>query len=121
MLEYVERAGAAKDTISISVEAHNPSLVLKIGSHLNPVISYSLISFLKVNLDVFAWSHTDMVGIDPKVMCHRLNIDPNKKRVIQKRRPVSGERTKALKEEVDRLLNVGIVKESLLPHVATKN
>ena len=63
----------------------------------------------------FAWSHADMVGIDPEVMCHRLNINPNKKGIRQKRRPVSGERAEALKEEVDRLLNVGLVKESFYP------
>ena len=48
-------------------------------------------------------------------MCHRLNINPNKKGIRQKRRPVSGERAEALKEEVDRLLNVGLVKESFYP------
>lgn len=57
-----------------------------------------------------------MMGIDPNVMCHRLNIDPKKKKVKQKRRVVSGERVQALKEEVDRLLNMGLVKESFYPN-----
>ena len=56
-----------------------------------------------------------MVGIDPNVMCHHLNIDPTRKGMRQKRRPVSGERAIALKEEVDRLLEVGLIKESLYP------
>ena len=34
----------------------------------------------------------------------------------QKRRPVSGERAIALKEEVDRLLEVGLIKESFYPY-----
>ena len=34
MPEYVERAGAAEDTIFIPVDEHEPSRVLKIGSHL---------------------------------------------------------------------------------------
>ena len=38
MPEYVERAWKAKDTISISVDEHDPSRVLKIVSHLNPDI-----------------------------------------------------------------------------------
>ena len=113
--EYVERAGAAEDTISILVDAHDSSKVLKIGSQLSPELRERLTIFLKANLDVFAWSHDDMVGIDPKVMCHRLNIDPDKKGVRQKRRPVSGERAEALKEEVDRLLQAGLVKESFYP------
>ena len=98
-----------------TVDEHDPSRVLKIGSHLNHEIRDSLISFLKENLDVFAWSHTDMVGIDPEVMCRRLIINPNKKGVRQKWRPVSEEPTEVLKEEVDRLLNVGLVKEAFHP------
>lgn len=48
-----------------------------------------------------------MIGIDPAIMCHRLNIDPTKKGVRQKHKSVSGERVIALKEEVDRLLLIG--------------
>ena len=33
------------------------------------------------NLDVFAWSHKDMLGISPKVIEHKLNVDPEKKPV----------------------------------------
>lgn len=58
-----------------------------------------------------------MVGIDPEIMCHRLNIDPLKKGTKQKRRAISGERAEALKEEVDRLLNVGLVRESFFPNL----
>ena len=29
------------------------------------------------NLDVFAWTHEDMIGIHPDVICHRLNINPD--------------------------------------------
>ena len=65
ILEYVERAGAAEDTISIPVDNDDPAQILKTGSHLNPETRDALVSFLKANLDVFAWSHADMVGIDP--------------------------------------------------------
>lgn len=53
-----------------------------------------------------------MVGIDPKIMCHHLNIDSERKGIRQKRRPVSGERASTLREEVDRLLKAGLVRES---------
>ena len=48
-------------------------------------------------------------------MCHHLNIDPKKAGVRQKRRPMGGERAVALKEEVDRLLNAKLVRESFYP------
>ncbi|XP_074336814.1 uncharacterized protein LOC141673987 [Apium graveolens] len=56
-----------------------------------------------------------MVGIDPGVMCHRLNIFPNYTGIRQKCHSVSEERAIALKEEVDRLLKVGLIKESFYP------
>ncbi|XP_074375214.1 uncharacterized protein LOC141716974 [Apium graveolens] len=56
-----------------------------------------------------------MIGIDPGVMCHRLNIFPNCTGLRKKRRPVSWERAMTLKEEVDRLLEVGLIKESYYP------
>ena len=38
-----------------------------------------LIRFLKENLDVFAWRHEDMLGIDPEVIQHKLNVNPERK------------------------------------------
>ena len=34
---------------------------------------------MKKNLDIFAWTHEDMLGIDSKVIEHWLNVDPTKK------------------------------------------
>ena len=37
--------------------------------------------FLFENLDVFAWSPTDMPAIDPAIICHRLAVNPEVKPV----------------------------------------
>ncbi|KAK1399355.1 hypothetical protein POM88_009218 [Heracleum sosnowskyi] len=108
-------AGTFEDIIPILVDPNDSAKVLRIGANLGPEMRDNLVSFLKENLDVFAWSHADMIGIDPEVMCHRLNLDPSKKGTRQKRRPVSGERAEALREEVDRLMEVGLIKESFYP------
>ena len=57
---------------------------LKIGMCLKSELAEQLVEFLKKNQDVFAWTHVDMVGIHPDVMCHQLNIDPHAKPVHQK-------------------------------------
>ncbi|XP_063948153.1 uncharacterized protein LOC135152236 [Daucus carota subsp. sativus] len=111
----VQNTGPAEDTIDVQVTPGSDGKILKIGSKLGPEIRSKLIEFLTNSLDVFAWSHEDMVGIDPAVMCHHLNVDPSKKGARQKRRPISGERAEALQEEVDRLLKAGLVKESFYP------
>ena len=83
--------GLMEELVAISIDVNNPSKVLKLGKNLANETRQAITSFLVKNLDVFAWSHEDMVGIDPKVMCHRLNIDPNHRPVRQKRRAMDVE------------------------------
>jgi len=40
-----------------------------------------LVHFLKKSIDVVAWSHEDMLGINPSVIIHRLNVYPSSKPV----------------------------------------
>ncbi|KAK3043721.1 hypothetical protein RJ639_001917 [Escallonia herrerae] len=49
--------------------------------------------------DIFAWRATDMPGIDPEIITHRLNVDPSKKPVKQKKRTFAPERQKKIEEE----------------------
>ncbi|KAL5571760.1 hypothetical protein UlMin_021357 [Ulmus minor] len=49
-----------------------------------------------------------MPGIDPNVIVHRLNIDPNFKPIKQKRRTFNAERYMAINTEVDKLLKAGV-------------
>ena len=55
-----------------------------IGTTLSSKMRTRLIEFLKENLDVFAWSHEDMPGISPKIIQHKLNVDPERKPVQQR-------------------------------------
>ena len=89
-----------------------PSKVLKIGNNLSEDIQGAISEFLKWNLDIFAWVHSDKEGIDPSVMSHRLNINPSKKPIKQKRQAMDTERYQALKEEVDKILSCDFIKES---------
>ena len=40
-----------------------------------------LVQFLKKNLYIFAWSHEDIPSISPKVIQHKLSVDPKMKPV----------------------------------------
>ena len=48
----------------------------KMGTLASSIIPQDLAGFLRINQDVFAWSHEDMTGIDPSVIVHRLNVNP---------------------------------------------
>ena len=57
----------------------------RIGTTLSSQMKTRLVQFLKENLDVFAWSHKDMPGIYSRITEHKLNVNPEKKLVQQKR------------------------------------
>lgn len=44
---------------------------------LTPELRVQIENFLRVNSGVFAWSHEDTLGINPEVITHRLNVNPN--------------------------------------------
>ena len=61
------------------------SKTTKVRKELQQTLKDELVKFFKKNLDVFAWSKEDMLGIDKQVIEHSLNVDPTKKPVQQKR------------------------------------
>ncbi len=63
------------------------------------------------NRDVFAWSVYDASGVSSELACHALNIGPEYKLVIQKRRNLAPESATIVLEEVERLLAVGVIRE----------
>ena len=77
-------AGSIEELTEIQVDSNEPNHVVKIVKGLKEELAQQFTEFLSLNQGVFAWRHADMGGIDPKVMCHRLNIDPQAKAVRQK-------------------------------------
>ena len=59
-----------------------------------------LIQFLKKSMDVFTWSHEDMLGINLSVITYCLNVSLSHKPVHQKKRVFAPEQDNAIKEEV---------------------
>ena len=53
-------------------------------------------ALLRQNVDIFAWSHLDMLGIDLSVAAHKLNILPNMRLVRQKVRSFHPDRHKVI-------------------------
>lgn len=59
--------------------------------------------FLKENVNVFAWSHDEMLGIESDVMMHYLNVDLNYKPIQQKKCVFTPKRYEAIRVEVEKL------------------
>ena len=94
------------------MDPNESSRVIKIGKWLKKELTQQLPEFLSLKQDVFAWTHTNMIGIHPGVKCHQMNIDPQVKLVRQKRRLLDANRYNAFLDEVDRLLKIGLIRES---------
>ena len=79
MTELVERLK------EILLDDSEPDRTIKIGTLANQTAGQALTTFLKDKRDVFAWGHEDMLGIDPFVIVHRLNISPSFPPIRQKK------------------------------------
>jgi len=67
------------------------------------------------HLDAFAWSASDMPGIDPDFLCHRLTMDPKVRPVRQRRRKFNEERRLVVQEETRKMLNANHIREIQYP------
>uniref|UniRef100_A0A2N9F391 Integrase catalytic domain-containing protein n=1 Tax=Fagus sylvatica TaxID=28930 RepID=A0A2N9F391_FAGSY len=99
----------------IALDDDEPSKTTSIGTKMDRTIREAVISFLKSNLDVFAWTHDDMPGIDPATICHKLNVDPSIRPIKQKRRVFAPDRNQAISDEVEKLLTAGFIREVFYP------
>ena len=67
--------------------------------------------FLIQNVDVFAWSPYEVPRVDPKVIIHKLNMDHSFPPKKQKPRRSAKEHVEAVRQKVERLKEVGAIKE----------
>ena len=62
-------------------------------------------------MDVFAWNAYEALGVDPKFICHRLNVNPKAPPKKQLPRRSSKEHAEVVKYEVHKLIQAGAIKE----------
>ena len=79
-----------EDQISVPIDK-DPSKIVKIGLNLREKDHRHLTSFLQANADVFAWSASDMSGIDLEVIVYQLNVDTKHYSIRQKKHSFASE------------------------------
>ncbi|GJV09096.1 reverse transcriptase domain-containing protein [Tanacetum coccineum] len=100
-----------EEKINIAIHPEYPEQTVAIGSTLTEKGRKELCALLKQNLDIFAWKPADMTGVPRNIAEHRLNIREGYSPVRQKKRGQAPERNKAIQEEVEKLVDAGIMKE----------
>ena len=49
----------------------------QIGAQIPLLEKEQLVDLLRRNVDVFAWNAYEASGLDPKFICHHLNVNPS--------------------------------------------
>ena len=87
----------------------------QVGAQLPPQEKGELVEFLKKNVDVFAWNAYEAPRVNPSFICHHLNVNPS---VTPKKQPhwcSSKEHFDAVKDEVAKFKQAGVIKEVFYP------
>jgi hypothetical protein len=86
-----------------------------LGSQLSDEQENTLVRFLFNNKDVFAWTTNDLYGVNRDIIEHSLNVDPSFRPRKQRLRKMSGDKAEGARNEVKRLLSVGVIREVTYP------
>ncbi|KAL0406409.1 UNVERIFIED_CONTAM: hypothetical protein Slati_3954800 [Sesamum latifolium] len=109
------RFNRRKKLLNIKIILGNPDKTTRIGSHLDKEAKKEITLYLQRNADIFAWIPQDLEGIDPQVITHHLNINPNCKPVKKKKRHFGPEKDKIIQAEVNKLMAAGHIEEIQFP------
>ena len=93
----------------------DPERFFHVGVRLPLQEKEQLVELLRRNVVVFAWDAYEALGLDPKFICHHLNVNPS---VTPKRQPPqrpSNEHVEAIKSEITKLKQAGAIKEVFYP------
>ena len=66
---------------TVELVDEEPTKTIRVGMTLSTEMRKRLVQLLKENLNAFAWSRKDMLGISTEIIQHKLNVDPEKKPV----------------------------------------
>ncbi|GJV96891.1 reverse transcriptase domain-containing protein [Tanacetum coccineum] len=100
-----------EERVKVAINPEYPEQTVMIGSTLTEEGHNKLCNLLQRNLDIFAWKHADMTGIPRHIAKHRLNVREGCSPVRQKKKGQATDRNQAIREEVGKLVEAGIMKE----------
>jgi hypothetical protein len=97
-------------TIKINISI-KPSIVeeIIIGDACTPQEITAYKTLFQEYRDIFAWSYTEMHGLDPSIVEHRIDAWPDITPVRQKQRPLHPSKATTIKAEIDKLRTVRFI------------
>ncbi|XP_027120344.2 uncharacterized protein [Coffea arabica] len=111
----LQRLETGDEVEEIPMDPTNPDQMIRVGICLPDSVKKGMVDLLREYRDVFAWAADEVQGVPHHLMLHELNVDPQARPVKQKRRHLGPERSRAIGEEVDKLLPAKIIREIQYP------
>ncbi|XP_072056251.1 uncharacterized protein [Arachis hypogaea] len=108
--DFLERPKPSDDLQKVYFN-NDPNKFTYVGTSINTTKLQAITTFLQEHADLFAWTPSDMPGIDPKIISHKLAINPAVRPVQQKKRKLGEEKKRASLEETQKLINAEFIKE----------
>ncbi|PKA52991.1 RNA-directed DNA polymerase like [Apostasia shenzhenica] len=105
--------------ISVALEGEGSSKIVNVSSYLNKKQQTEVTALLSKYIGVFAWSPEDVIGMYRAVCEHHLNVFQAISPIAQKKRVMARERQDAIKEEINKLLGAGYIREVQYPRWLT--
>ena len=68
-------ASGAKNLIQVTI-LPDDDRSFQIGASMTDEDRVEMLLFLVQNVNVFAWSPYEVLGVDPEFIVHKLNVDP---------------------------------------------
>jgi hypothetical protein len=84
--EFKKAIEAEGDFTKVALDPRVPDRTVCIGAEMNPKEQAKLWQFPNKNINVFAWSTSDLIGVSRQVIDHKLQVNPNAKPKKQKLR-----------------------------------
>lgn len=113
--DQLRRTRPTEDLKELGIDPNHPKQVVHVGRMLLEEIKLRLQELLTTYRGAFAWTHANMPEIDPRVITHRLSVDPTVKPIRQKKRTFAADRNQAIGEEVEKLQKAGFIREVAYP------
>ncbi|VFQ80242.1 unnamed protein product [Cuscuta campestris] len=88
-LEARPKAEPTEEVEEVPLDPQTPERKVKVRASLTGSQRKRLVGVLSAYRMIFAWGPGDMPGVDPKVICHRLAVNPEARPVKQKKRFLS--------------------------------
>ncbi|XP_027166116.1 uncharacterized protein LOC113766089 [Coffea eugenioides] len=110
-IEKPKRVETRDKVEDIPLDLSNPDQTVRVDIHLPDSLRRQMVDLLKEHRDIFVWATDEIQGVPHHFMVYELNINPQARSVEQKKRHFGPERSKAVGEEVDKLLPAKMIRE----------